>query len=256
MANAWGMQRIYKALAPATLLLVLLAASSSQAADRLDKLRLLIFSGSHPYETNQFLQLFKDNSDVTFESVVHPQAMEKLRPESARNFDVLVLYDYNQKISAEAEADLVSFLKAGKGLLILHHAIAAFPGWPEYEKILGGRYYLQPRTVVNGVEKLRSRAREGAHIGVHVADPAHPVTRGLKDFEILDETYFGYDVAPDSHLLLTTSNTNNAPSLAWSRTYAGARVVYLQLGHDHFAYENPNYRKLVAQAIRWVARRH
>jgi type 1 glutamine amidotransferase len=31
--------------------------------------------------------------------------------------------------------------------------------------------------------------------------------------------------------------------------------VYLQLGHDHWAYENPNYRELVARAIRWVARR-
>ena len=148
----------------------------------------------------------------------------------------------------------MNFLKAGKGLLILHHAIAAYPEWPEYEKILGGRYYLQPRTVVNGVVKPRSRAREGAEIFVHIADPAHPATRGLKDFEIHDETYFGYDVAPDSHLLLTTINTNNAPSLAWSRTYEKARIIYCQLGHDHFAYENPNYRKFVAQAIRWVAR--
>jgi type 1 glutamine amidotransferase len=212
-------------------------------------------SGSHPYETNRFLQLFKDNPDVTFESAVHPHALVKLRPESAKDFDVLVLYDYAQKISREAQADLVNFLKAGKGLLILHHAIAAYPEWPEYEKILGGRYFMQPRTIVNGVEKPRSKAREGARIFVQIADPEHPATRGLKDFEILDETYFGYDVAPDSHLLLTTRNTNNAPSLAWSRTYAAARVVYVQLGHGHSAYENSNYRQFVAQAIRWVARR-
>ncbi len=149
----------------------------------------------------------------------------------------------------------MNFLKAGKGLLILHHAIAAYPHWPEYERILGGRYYLQKSTIVNGVEKLRSRAREGARIPVHIADPNHPVTRGLKDFEIDDETYAGYDVAPDSHVLLTTTHTNNAPTLAWSRTCEAARVVYVQLGHDHLAYENPNYRRLVAQAIRWVARR-
>ena len=34
-----------------------------------------------------------------------------------------------------------------------------------------------------------------------------------------------------------------------------SRVVYLQLSHDHKAYENPNYQKLVAQAIRWTAKR-
>lgn len=230
----------------------LLFAFSGQGAE---KIRLLIMSGSHGYETNQFFQVFKDNPEVTFKSVIHPHALVKLRPESAKNFDVLVMYDYAQKISSEAEADFINFLKAGKGLLILHHAIAAYPQWPEYEKILGGRYYMQPRTVVNGVVKPRSRAREGVRIPVQIADPDHPVTRGLKDFEILDETYFGYDVAPDSHLLLTTTHTNNAPSLAWSRTYAGARVVYLQLGHDHFAYEHPAFRQFVAQAIRWVARR-
>jgi uncharacterized protein len=230
----------------------MLAAPLSQGAD---KIRLLIMSGSHPYQTNQFLQLFKANPDVTFESVIHPHALEKLRTESAKDFDVLVMYDYAQKISSEEQADFVNFLKAGKGVLILHHAIAAYPHWPEYEQVLGGRYYLQKSTLVNGVEKPRSRAHEGARIPVHIADPNHPVTRGLTDFEIDDETYLGYDVAPDSHVLLTTTHTNNAPTLAWSRTCQAARVVFVQLGHDHLAYENRNYRKLVAQAIRWVARR-
>jgi type 1 glutamine amidotransferase len=29
----------------------------------------------------------------------------------------------------------------------------------------------------------------------------------------------------------------------------------MESGHDHTAYENPNYRKILAQAIRWVAQR-
>ncbi len=219
-----------------------------------EKIRLLILSGSHRFETNQFFQMFKDNPEVVFEAAAHPAAHEKLRPESAKNFDTLVLYDYWQKITSEAQADFVNFLKAGKGLLILHHAVADYQQWPEYEKILGGRYYLQ-KTMVNGVEKPRSRAKEGLMIPVHVAGPDHPVTLGLKDFEIRDEAYGGYDIGPESHVLLTTTLTNNAPYLAWVKNYEAARVVYLQLGHDHFAYEDPNYRRLLAQAIRWVARR-
>jgi uncharacterized protein len=231
--------------------LLLGLAFPSEGAERL---RLLILSGSHRFETNQFFQMFKDNPEVVFEAAAHPAAQEKLRPESAKHFDVLVLYDYWQKITSEAQTDFVNFLKVGKGLLILHHAVADYQLWPEYEKILGGRYYLQ-KTMVDGVEKPRSRAKEGLVIPVHVADPDHPVTRGLKDFEIRDEAYGGYDIAPESHVLLTTTLTNNAPHLAWAKTYDTARVVYLQLGHDHFAYEDPNYRRLLAQAIRWVARR-
>ena len=41
--------------------------------------------------------------------------------------------------------------------------------------------------------------------------------------------------------------------LAWARTEKNSRVVYLQLGHDKMAYANPNYRQLLAQAIRWAA---
>jgi hypothetical protein len=36
--------------------------------------------------------------------------------------------------------------------------------------------------------------------------------------------------------------------------YRAARVACIQLGHDRFAYENPHYRQLVAQAIRWTAK--
>ncbi|MCX7825935.1 MAG: ThuA domain-containing protein, partial [Verrucomicrobiae bacterium] len=88
---------------------------------------------------------------------------------------------------------------------------------------------------------------------VHIAGPKHPVTRGLKDFEIHDETYKGYDVRPDVQPLLTTDEPLSAPIIGWAKTYEKARVVYIQLGHDHFAYENPNFQKLVAQAIAWVA---
>lgn len=220
-----------------------------------DKLRLLIISGSHPFQTNEFFQLFKDNPAVEFTAAAHPNAHAYLRPEAVKAFDVIVLYDYWQKITEEAKGDFVNALKSGKGLVILHHAVADYQAWPEYEKILGGRYYMAQKTVVNGVEKPRSKARHGEDIKVQVADPEHPVTRGVKNFTIRDESYFGYDIQPDSHVILTTDHTNNAPHLAWTRTYEASRVVYLQLGHDRFAYEHPSYRQLVAQAIRWVARK-
>ena len=223
--------------------------SSGQAAE---KIRLLVMTGGHDFDTNQFFQVFKDNPDVTFEAVTHPQALVKLRPESAKNYDVLVLYDLWQKIDDQGKADFVNFLKSGKGLVVLHHAIANYQEWPEYEKIVGGRYYLQ-KTLVKGVEKPRSIWKHGVDYTIHIADPNHPVTRGVKDFETHDETYGLFDMGPESHPLLTADEPTSAKNIGWAKTYHGARVVFIQLGHDHIAYANPNYRKLVAQAIRWVA---
>ena len=78
-------------------------------------------------------------------------------------------------------------------------------------------------------------------------------TAGLKDFTIHDETYKGYDVPPGVQVLLTTDEPTSSRELAWAKTYEKARVVFLQLGHDHFAYEDADFQKLLANANRWTA---
>jgi uncharacterized protein len=218
-----------------------------------DKLRLLVISGGHDFQTNAFFQVVKDNPSVTYRAFTHPNAHAQLRPEAAKDYDVMVCYDMWQPITDEAKADFMNFLKAGKGLVILHHAVANYQKWPEYEKILGGRYYLA-KTTVNGVEKPQSIWKHDVDLNVRIADPKHPVTRGLKDFQIHDETYGLFDMAEDSHPLLTTDESTSAKNIGWARTWEKARVVYIQLGHDGQAYRNPNYQQLLSQAIRWVAK--
>jgi type 1 glutamine amidotransferase len=218
------------------------------------KIRVLLVTGGHDFEHEQFFKLFADNPDITVRAVEQPNALAFLRPDAAREFDVLALYDYHQDITDEAKADFLAWLKQGKGLLVLHHAIADYQQWPEYAKIIGARYYLK-KTVVDGVEKKRSAFKHGMHFKVHVADTEHPVTRGLQDYDFHDEVYKWFDLAEDTHPLLTTDEPESNKVIAWTKTYAAARVVYIQSGHDHFAYEDPNYQRLVRQAIRWADRK-
>ena len=218
------------------------------------KLRVLVVTGGHDFEHDPFFQMFKDNPDITYQAVEHPHAHALLKADAARQWDVLVLYDMHQEITDEAKADFVARLKDGKGLVVLHHAIASYQAWPEYAKIIGARYYLQ-KTPISGVEKPQSIYQHGVHFRVSVLDPKHPVTRGLTDYDLLDETYDLYDVAKEVHPLLGTDAPLSNKIIGWCQTYAGARVVYLQSGHDHTAYENPNYRKVVGRAIQWVARK-
>ena len=105
---------------PARLAVVLLAALLlAGVAGAAEKTRLLVISGGHEFQTNEFYQVFKDNPDVTFETYSHPNAQARLRPDAAKNYDVLVLYDLWPKISEETQADFLDFLKAGKGLVVL-----------------------------------------------------------------------------------------------------------------------------------------
>ncbi len=227
-----------------------LVSTSLFAAD--GKTRVLVVTGGHDFEKEPFFRLFKDNPDITFKAVEHPNAQVLLKADAAKDWDVLVLYDMYQPISDEVKSDFVARLKEGKGLVVLHHAIASYQKWPEYARIIGAQYYLE-KTVVNGVEKPASLWQHDVKIAVRVADAEHPVTRGVKDFEIHDETYKLFDLATDAHTLLTTDQPLSNKEIAWAKTYEKARVVYMQSGHDHLAYENPNFQRLLRQAIQWVA---
>jgi uncharacterized protein len=227
-----------------------------------EKTRVLLVTGGHPFERPQFFKMFEDNANITFQAVEHPDPKTQpnaadpfyplLKAEAAKSYDVIVCYDMWQKITDEAKADFLKLLQEGKGLVVLHHAIANYQDWAEYPKIFGARYYLKP-TMVDGVEKPRSLWKHGVTFPVKVLDGAHPVAQGIKDFEIIDETYKGYDVRPEVKPLLTTTEETSSPVVGWTHSYGKSRVAFFQLGHDHFAYENPNYRRLVAQAIEWTA---
>jgi len=90
---------------------------------------------------------------------------------------------------------------------------------------------------------------------VVIVAKAHPITAGLKDFIITDEIYWGFRTTPDATPLITTTQPKSGKPLAWYRTQGKSRVVYLQLGHGPSAYDDPNYRRLLAQSIQWTAKR-
>ncbi len=248
-----AMRTMLTTVVAAVWLCALTGLGADSAQKPTDKIRVLLVTGGHAFEKEPFFKMFKDNPDISYKAVEHPKAHALLTAEAAKDWDVLVMYDFNQKISDEAKADFVARLQDGKGLVALHHAIATYPDWPEYWNIIGAHYYLAA-TNINGVAKARSAYKHGVDFKIHIADPRHPVTRGVKDFDIHDETYKWFDVFEDCHPLLTTDEPESNKVVGWAKTYKGTRVVLVQLGHDHFAYENPSYERIVRQAIRWTAK--
>lgn len=224
------------------------------AAAGAEKIRVLLITGGHAYETNEFNRLFAENSAITVQAAAHPKAHALLQAEAAKSYDVIVLYDMWAKITPEAKADFVARLKEGKGLVVLHHALGSYQDWPEYRRIVGGKYLMQ-KEIVDGEEQPASTYKHDVVFQVKVAPTPHPITRGVKDFEIHDETYGGLSVNKDVTPLLTTDERTSGRIIGWAKTYEETRVATIQLGHDHLAWDNPNFRKLLAQAIMWVARK-
>jgi type 1 glutamine amidotransferase len=212
------------------ILLTIFAFSSSSATVNRNAgpIRVLIITGNHSYNKETFNEMFKSlGSNITFQVSEFPLAYEMFLPENRSKYDVLVFYHMWQKITEEQKKVLADCIREGKPLVALHHSICAYDDWEEYWRILGGKYFHKP-TVLDGKEYKACSYIHDLHFIAQVADNKNPVTKGISDFELFDETYKGYWVDPGVTPLLTTSDTSSTPVIGWTKTYGKSRVVTLK----------------------------
>ena len=234
----------------------LLACAGGQgfAAETGAKTKVLVVTGGHGFEEEPFFKMVADNAAIDFAAAAHSKTNASVFDrDDLLSYDVVVLYDMPQNITEKQKARFQSLFDKGVGLVVLHHALGSYQSWPEYEQIIGGRYQepdpKKPGTVTEAVGW-----QHDVDIPVTIVATNHPVTAGLSDFTIFDEIYWGFRVGKDVTPLISTTHPKSGKPLAWAHTQGKSRVVYLQLGHGKEAFENPNYRKLVAQSIRWTTK--
>lgn len=213
-----------------------------------DAVRVLLVSGGHDHETSLY-GAFEGWRDVAVNVDPHPVAF---RSDMRKKYDVIVLYDTMQRSGLPEKhlQNLRDFIESGKGLIILHHAIADFQDWEWWWKdVVGGRYVL---TAEPGYP-----ASKYLHDVELVVTPqsGHPITKGLTQMRLFDETYKGVWRHPGTQVLLTAEHPTSDVEIGWVSPYAKSRVVYLQPGHGRESHEQPWFRKLMHQSILWTAGR-
>ena len=186
--------------------------------------------------------------------MMQPQANALIASSEVNRYDVLVFYDMIDSILPVQKQAYINLLKNGKAMIFLHHSLVSYQKWPEFIKIVGGQYHTNA-LIING-DTLRANYEHDVIIPVKVEDKSHPVTRGIDDFEILDEVYGGCEILPTVKPLLSTTQPKSMSYVAWINHYGKSEVIYIQLGHGPSAYSNTNYRKLIQLAIEWSAARH
>ena len=219
-----------------------------------ETIKAVVVTGGHNFEHDLFFSLFEGYDDIVYVEAQQKDHSEIFEDINGWDYDVIVLYNMAQKISPQRQKNFIKLLQQGVGLVALHHSMCSFQQWPEYSKIIGGKYYLKPSEGYV-VEHQASTYKHDMDINVHIADTSHPITRGMSDFQIHDETYKGCGFEKDNQVLLTTDHSDSDKSIGWARRYGKARVCGIQLGHDAAAYKDPNYRRLIVRAIRWCAGR-
>src|ERR1044072_105345 len=237
---------------PAIAFLFLLAGYITPSFAQHHKLKVLIVTGGHGFQRTPFYNVFDSIPFITYDTLVQPQANALIASPEVSKYDVLVFYDMFDPISPAEQEAYIRLLKRGTSMIFLHHALVSYQNWPEFIKIVGGQYHTHS-VVVNG-DTLKASYEHDVNIPVKVEDSNHPLTRGIGDFEIVDEVYGGAEILPQVKPLLSTTHPKSMRYLAWINHYGKSDVLYIQLGHGPSGYSNPNYRKLIRQAIEWSAK--
>jgi len=216
------------------------------------KVKAVVITAGHGFKEKPFFAIFDSFDDIEYAKSNQKDESEIFEDITGWNYDVIVFYNMTQKISDKRRGNFIKLLEKGTGVVALHHSIASFQNWPEYEKIIGAKYYLEA-TRENGEEHQAGTYKHDERMKVKVVNKSHPITKDMSDFVIKDETYKKCTFESDNKVLLTTDNPTSDGPLCWVRKYTNTRVCYIQPGHGPSAYNNKNYRKLVKRAIKWSA---
>lgn len=231
-----------------------LAVPADLCAQAAPPARVLLVTGGHSYEREPFLQVFGDIAGIQVTHAEHsPDTADVFDRFDPTGFDVVVLFDMPSTLTRAQQERFVSMFARGVGLVAMHHALVSYQRWPDYERIIGGRWVETPQKGGDPTQ-APSGFEHDVDFRVRVV-PGHAVTAGVEDFDIHDEIYWGYRVGADVTPLATTTHPKSGNPLVWARMEGKSRVVYLQLGHGASAYGHPAYRRLVANSILWAARR-
>jgi type 1 glutamine amidotransferase len=233
-----------------------LAATPGLAAEETtegENVKILLTFGGHKFEEEAFFAMFDALPGVEYVKAPMPESADLLKPGLEKDYDAIVMYDMVKSISEEQRKAFVELLEAGIGVVSMHHNLCAHGDWDEYAKIIGGKYLRGPE-ILEGREYEKSTFSHGQDVQVTAADKEHFITKGLADFTIHDETYGGYYVSSEVHVLLKTDHPTSEPEIAWTKRYGQSRVFYYALGHDAKAWANPNYPEILRRGILWAAK--
>ncbi|MDE0636428.1 MAG: ThuA domain-containing protein [Candidatus Poribacteria bacterium] len=203
-------------------------------------MKIAVVTGEHGFREKDFDAVFQNMEGIAF---VREDLDVFVDDPDQKEYDTVVFYNFHRPYPKEEQAKtILGLTERGQGLVILHHAILAFPEWDAYSDMCG----------------IDSRADFGYFpkqtLQMQVTDPTHPITQGLTDWEMGDETYTMKFAGEDSTILLTVDHPNSMDVIGWAREYGNSRIFCLQSGHDNVTYSNPNFREVLRRGIEWCAR--
>jgi hypothetical protein len=217
--------------------------SAEAEGDKAAPLRVAVITGGHLFDVPNFHKLFRSLSGI--EADVQYMDDFVATPADVRDqYDALLFYHMLMPTPAEGpiKAALEHLGATAQGVVVLHHALLAYPAWPFWSEFVG-------------IADRKFGFYHDQQLQVRVANIQHPITRGIQNWEMVDETYTMADAGEGSEILLTVDHPKSMKTIGWTRTFKKSRVFCLESGHDNQTWVNTHFREILKRGIEWCARR-
>ncbi len=218
-----------------------------------EPLRVHMISGSREYRSEpsleQFAAFLEQNYRVrcTISRAKDGSRGPLPNLEALDEADVLLVFCRRLRPPEEQTDRIRRWCEQGKPVVGVRTASHGFQTWLEFdEQVLGGSYNRH-----GGAETVR--------VVVEDSNANHPILDGVEGWQRRGKLYRNPDNADDTTLLMSGKGLESADvqPLAWARVYdedKGGRAFYTSMGLPH-DFENPNFRRMLVNAIFWVAAR-
>ena len=222
------------------------------AAER--PLRVLIFSGQNNHDwsttTPKLKAILLGSGRFEVEVTEHP---EQADASTFQGYDVLLSNwnnlgkDGKRDWPPELREAFLTFVRAGRGLVVVHAGGWSFLDWNEYQELTGGTW--GPQTGHGPVHRFE----------VNIVAPDHPITRGLPAFVTTDELWHRANLRPNKTVLATAfSATEHGGSgqnepVALVTQFGQGRCFNLLLGHNAAAMDSAGFKALLSRGTEWAA---
>jgi type 1 glutamine amidotransferase len=206
------------------------------------------YPGHKWQETTPVLKkLLEARGDITVDVA---EELTVLRTEKPFQYQVLVLHfkNYDPDVPGrEGLKTLERFVQQGGGLVLVHFACGAFQEFKQDFVKLVGRVW-DPQ--------LRGHDPYGT-FRVRIVDREHPITRGLQDFDTVDELYTCLAGDIPIHVLAVARSKVDGKDypMAFVLQVGKGRVFHCVLGHDVKAFQSEGLQTLYRQACLWCGGR-
>ena len=152
--------------------------------------------------------------------------------------DLVILYGDRWKNLVEqwVMGNIIAYVSSGGSLLVIHNGISFQENF-EFLQMVGGRFDHHPE-----IRNLTLRT---------VGD--HPLAVGIEPFVIFDEPYmFEFTSHTPRRLFLEYELDGKNYPAGWTVNFCSGKIVYLMPGHTADSFRNETYRRLIANAAKWL----